>query len=213
MSANERDVGDGEDRVEISNAGLLGADEAVLGQQIREMRLARGLSIKELSRRSEVSAGTISQIERGLVSPSIRSLRNICHSLGVPISVLFHPSGYTAEMESHYIRREHQRDVLRLGYGTVKEILSARSSEKLELLLVNIEPGGSSGPDTYSHEGEEMGIVVSGVLDLWIANQQFRLREGDSFGFASTLPHRFGNSGSTDCRVLWINSPPLYGSS
>ena len=189
---------------------LADAKDVLLGRQLRELRLARGLSIKDVAGRAELSVGTISQIERGLGSASIRSLRNICQALDVPLGILFRTSESAAEMESQYVRRERQRGVLRLGHGTVKELLSTRGSTALELLLVNIEPGGSSGPDSYSHEGEELGLVIAGVLDLWIADQLLRLNQGDSFGFPSTLPHRFANSGTSQCRIFWVNSPPLY---
>lgn len=47
-----------------------------------------------------------------------------------------------------------------VGHGTVKEMLSTGSLKELELLLVNIEPGGHSGQQTCSHDGEEMGLVA-----------------------------------------------------
>ncbi len=55
-----------------------------------------------------------------------------------------------------------------------------------------------------------MGLVVQGTLDLWIAERRYRLNDGDGFGFPSTLPHKFANTGDKACKVLWINSPPLY---
>jgi transcriptional regulator with XRE-family HTH domain len=114
-------------------------DDVALGKQIRELRMARGLSIKELAQISELSAGAVSQIERRLGSTSIRSIRNICHALQVPIGLLFKSD--FGEPENSYVRRRHQRSFLDLGHETVKEMLSTRSLKELELLLLNIEPG------------------------------------------------------------------------
>lgn len=91
-----------------------------------------------------------------------------------------------------------------------KEILSSTTSNDLELLLVRLDPGGSSGPEIYSHEGEEGGLVIAGTLDLWVDGEQFTLQAGDSFGFNSALPHKFSNSSSSEVQVIWVNTPPLY---
>lgn len=184
-------------------------DDLAIGRKIRDLRQGRALSIKELAERSELSAGAISQIERGIGSTSLRSIRSICKALDVPLGILFHDE--TLDVAEEFVRRFHQRETLNLGHGTTKQMLTARASQKLEMLLVNVEPGGNSGPETYSHEGEEMGVVLKGgVLDLYVAENKFQLKEGDSFAFPSTLPHRFANTSRASCKVIWVNSPGLY---
>ena len=49
-----------------------------------------------------------------------------------------------------------------------------------ELLL---QPGGTSGTDFYSHQGEKAGVVVAGTLQLWLDEQAHLLSEGDSSSF------------------------------
>lgn len=184
-------------------------DDAAIGRKLKDLRQGRGLSIKELARRAEMSSGAISQIERGIGSTSLRSIRNICKALQVPLGVLFSHDG--KDSESEYICRFHQRETLDFGHGTIKQKLTAAAVQNLEMLDVTIAPGGSSGPETYSHEGEEMGLVTAGLLDLYISERRYQLKEGDAFAFPSTLPHRFANCSKAACRVLWINSPSLYG--
>jgi transcriptional regulator with XRE-family HTH domain len=193
----------------LSTRAVTADDDVALGRRIKDLRLGRGLTIKELAKRAELSAGAISQIERGIGSTSIRSIRNICKALQVPLGILF--GAENRDGENEYLCRFHQRETLDFGHGTIKQKLTAKGVSNLELLAVNIEPGGSSGPDTYSHDGEEMGLVLAGVLDLYIAEQRYHLKEGDAFAFPSTMPHRFSNSGNAACRVLWVNSPALYG--
>jgi DNA-binding transcriptional regulator YiaG len=52
-------------------------DALFVGRRIREMRKAKNMSIPVLAERADLSSGLISQVERGLTSPSIRSLRQI----------------------------------------------------------------------------------------------------------------------------------------
>lgn len=198
---------------EIDDTNMAQADQGdvELGMRIRQLRLARGFSIKELAVRSDLSAGSISQLERGIGSPSIRSLRNISKALGVTIAYFFPSEGAEEAPESDVVKRVAKRKTLTFGNtGTTKDILSSRGSEKLEFLLVKVAPGGSSGPELYSHDGEEGGVVLAGTLDLWVNERQYRLEAGDSFGFQSALPHKFSNPGEVEAQVIWVNSPPLY---
>jgi quercetin dioxygenase-like cupin family protein len=75
---------------------------------------------------------------------------------------------------------------------------------------VILQPSGGSGEEPYSHEGEECGVVLEGRLELRIDGSVYRLSEGDSFHFESTLPHGFRNPGDGPARILWITTPPVW---
>jgi transcriptional regulator with XRE-family HTH domain len=185
-------------------------DSQGLGKRIRGLRLARGYSIKELAGRAELSAGAISQLERDIGSPSIKSLRAIGRALDVPFVSFFEEESGTHSI----VRRASQRRTLTFGKtGTVKDVLSVNSAGNLEILLVRVAAGGSSGGETYSHKGEEGGLVLAGTLDLWVAETRYVLRSGDSFGFKSSLPHRFANGGADELQVIWVNTRPQYENS
>lgn len=182
-----------------------------LGKEMRHVRKRRGLSLEEVARRAELSIGLVSQIERGLSSPSIRSLRALSDALGIPASWFFQNGGPVPESERGIVTRPENRRLLNLKEkGMVKELLSPALTGGLEMLLVNIEPGGSSGPEHYTHRGEEGGLVLAGTLELWVEDRRFTLREGDSFGFESHRPHRFANPGTETTKVLWVVAPPVY---
>lgn len=182
-----------------------------LGRQVRSLRKAKGMSIQQLAERASLSIGMVSQIERCMASPSIRSLRGISEALGVPISWFFHEAAVADQEELGIIVRRNHRRLLRLPTnGVSKELLTPDLSGELEVLLATIEPGGTSGPELYTHEGEEAGYVIKGALNLWIKDRLYRLEEGDAFRFASTTPHRFENAADSQTQVLWVISPPLY---
>ncbi len=74
----------------------------------------------------------------------------------------------------------------------------------IELYELSVKPGGTSGPEFYSHRGEKAGVVISGTLELWLDNRPYTLNEGDSFRFPSRLAHRFENRGADPARVIWV---------
>jgi transcriptional regulator with XRE-family HTH domain len=182
----------------------------VLGQRMRAMRQRREWTLQELSARSGLSVGMLSQIERGLSSPSIRSLQKLAEIFAVPIGWFFSDSG-AAPQGPAWVQRRPQRRVLDLSAkGITKELLSPDGEGKIELMLITVEPGGSSGEAPYQHAGEDAGTVTEGVLQLEVDGVSALLQAGDSFRFLSTLPHRFSNPGPLRCVVLWAVTPPLY---
>ena len=74
--------------------GRLTAEPAVdieVGGRIRDMRRDRGLSLEAVAARTQLSIGFLSQIERGLSSPSLRVLATLADALDVGIAALFSP--------------------------------------------------------------------------------------------------------------------------
>jgi transcriptional regulator with XRE-family HTH domain len=182
-----------------------------LGLQMRTLRRAKGLSLKQLAEQAGLSIGMVSQIERGISSPSIRSLRQISDALGVPPTRFFHDGEHPPIEEMDKIVRRHARRMLMLpANGVSKQLLTPGCAGLLELMLVIIEPGGSSGPEHYTHKGEEAGVVLTGAMELWIDGRSHLLKEGDSFRFKSTTPHRFASASESRTEVLWVVTPPLY---
>jgi transcriptional regulator with XRE-family HTH domain len=187
-----------------------GEFDSSLGAQIRELRLARDLTLAEVATNAGRSPGYLSQVERNLTAPTIKSLHSIAHALGVNISWFFNEEKPTDHRERPFIVRGDARRTLRFGSGIIDELLSPHLRGRLELLYSRFEPGASSGDDTYRHRGEEAGIVMVGNLELWIGEDHFLLHQGDSFSFQSTTPHRYRNPGSTETLVIWAITPPTY---
>lgn len=182
-----------------------------LGLQLRTLRKAAKLSMSDLAQRANLSIGMISQIERGVASPSIRSLRQISDALGVPPAQFFQ-DGLQPPLEEmgKIVRKMARRQLTLPRNGVAKQLLTPDLDGATEMLLVIVEPGGSSGPEHYVHKGEDAGLVLVGSLELWIEGHMHLLHEGDSFRFKSSLPHRFANPTAAETQVLWVITPPLY---
>ena len=182
-----------------------------LGREMRMLRKSRGLSLEELAARAGVSPGLISQIERGLTSPSIRSLRSLAKSLDVPVSWFFQPSEpENAEESAVIVRAANRRRLSLQKTGVSKELMTPGLSGALQMMLITVDPDATTGPEPNAHEGEKCGVVITGAIDLMLDGKTYAVREGDSFRFESTRPHFISNSGTTVAKVLWITTPPIY---
>lgn len=176
-----------------------------LGETIRLLRQRAGLSIQEVAKRTGLSSGMISQVERALATPSVRTLRLLSIALGVPISYFFEE--HEPVSPARYIVRKNDRRLLRLtASGVVKEALTPPEKGEIEFYELTLNPGGSSGSDFVQHTGEKAGYVLAGKLRLWLDHEAHVLEAGDSFRFPSTVPHMFDNPTQQVARVIWVTT-------
>ncbi|ANV99806.1 cupin domain-containing protein [Bradyrhizobium icense] len=183
------------------------AMDLAVGRRIRDLRREHKLSLETIAAKTDLSIGFLSQIERGLSSPSLRVLATLADVLGVGIAALF-GSQPNDDAASSVVTRQLQRAELKLWRtGISKQLLSPAGAEnRLNLFLVHLEPGGNTGDELYTHDGEEAGLVLEGEMTLTVDAETWSLRTGDSFRFASRRPHRFSNP-AKDAKavVLWVN--------
>ena len=180
-----------------------------LGREIRGLRKARGYTLAVLATKTDLSMGYLSLLERDLATPSINALHAISRALGVTISWFFDASEIPPGERDYVVRRTRRRR-LDFSAGIVDELLSPSLTGQLELLSSRFPPGASSGAAPYTHAGEEAGVVMRGKLELWVDGKIFLLEAGDSFGFPSTLAHRYLNPDTEEAEVIWAITPPSY---
>jgi transcriptional regulator with XRE-family HTH domain len=193
----------------VDVAEFLNADEQV-GSEIRDLRRAKGMTLADLGGKTGLSVGYLSQIERGVSSPSVKALHAISRAMGVTISWFFSPAGEKDDALRDVVVRAATRRRLAFKSGIVDELLSPNLRREIELLRCVFPPGSASGDDPYTHKGEEAGIVISGTLRLWIDDEEVILEAGDSFAFESHKPHRYDNPSSSETVVIWAITPPSY---
>lgn len=184
--------------------------DLALGNAIRAARIERRLSLSAVAKNTGISVGLLSQIERGISSPSVRVLRGICKELDFPLEYLIEASDRCQDETGRIIRAGDRRTVNFGSKKMVKEFLTTSDTTELQLMEIWLEPGGGSGEQPYTHEGEECGVVLEGRMELFVDGVRYLLSEGDSFQFDSTLPHKFQNFADTETRVLWVTTPAVW---
>lgn len=181
--------------------------ESDVGERVRIVRRQRELSLQTVAERAELSVGFLSQIERGLSSPTLRDLFRIASAMDTNPGIFFDAAGLLEGDAPIIVRAAHRPEVA-FHSGVVKHRLTPPGSSELVLYMVTIEPQGRTGEASYTHHGEEAGLVLQGRLLLTVEATDHLLNEGDSFRFRSERPHRFSNPGATVTRVVWVNVTP-----
>jgi transcriptional regulator with XRE-family HTH domain len=180
------------------------APDAAVGGRIRQFRIARQLTLRDLADRARISAGFLSQVERGQVNASVGTLRRLSEELGVTLPDLFTDE----EVGGLRILRKADRPVIDVSDLSAKYLLSQKPLRNLELYAGELAPGASAG-EAYVHgDAQEILIVIAGAPTLELDGKTYVLHTGDSAEYRTSTPHTLHNRSDAPAEVLWIVSPP-----
>lgn len=182
------------------------------GARLKAEREARKMSQRQLAVAAGVTGAMISMIEQNRTSPSVATLKKILSGLNMPLSAFFTEDDAT-EAKWHFTPDEF-REIIPPGGDAARLIRFQRfgntAGSDLLMLYEHYAPGADTGPDVYSHEGEEAGIVISGRIELTVAGETRILGQGEAYHFSSRLTHRFRNPGPDDCVIVSAATPPTF---
>lgn len=179
--------------------------------RVRDLREAKGLSLRDLAQLSGVSAPMLSQVERGETSPTLVVAQKIASGLSLTLSQLLR-----LDEGPHVIvvRRRNRRSVRRDGhrFGELTPPLPGqRASVTEHVLKAKAATGGPGDPPIHEPGSRETAVVLHGKLVLEIDEDVYELEAGDSVTFDADLPHRFRNPASSEVRFLAVVTAGLRG--
>lgn len=184
----------------------------MLGTRLREAREQRGIRLRTLAKKIDVSPSLVSQVELGLVTPSVGTLYAIVRELHLSMDALFADIGDDAhhalsrDASQGPIQRGDARATIYLASGVRWERLTAGPDPVLDFQFSSYDVGAESCPRDalMTHGGYEYGFVLSGRLELTIGRATYELGPGDSASFSSRTPHRLANIGDAPTETIWV---------
>lgn len=177
-----------------------------IGKKIRRLRIQNSLTQEELAERCELTKGFISQVERDLTSPSIATLRDILEGLGTNLRDFFNE----IEDEKIVFTKEDVFVSENEDYKyTLKWLIPNAQKNLMEPILIELDEGGRTKEDS-PHEGEEFGYVLKGTIYVYLGNERYKVRKGQSFYYKANFNHYIANAGKTKASVIWISTPPSF---
>ena len=176
-----------------------------LGGAIRRRRHAASLTLATVSERAGISVSMLSQVERGLLDPSLDTLRNIADALGTAPFRLLAEEGSVAGV----VRRGERKVIEGDDDGDPRaELLSPSGEGAFAISLWELPPGSSKTGDPRAHPGEEANVVLRGSAQLEIGDDRIDLAEGDCVTFDPRKPYRLTAVGEGPAICLSVICPP-----
>lgn len=186
---------------------------AALGPRLKHARMVLGMTLRAVGDAAHCSEGMLSKIERGLALPSLAALHRLAAVLNTNVAELTS----SAQTATAPVQRAGERPVVEFAAGgrskrvgiRLERVVVPAKGRLLQADVHVIEPLVASR-EQISHVGEEVGYVLEGQLELILRDTRYHLGAGDSFHFASDVPHSYRNPGRVRTRVLWVNTPPTF---
>lgn len=166
--------------------------EVAIGREVRALRLARRLTVKDVAGQTGLSLGMLSKIENGQTSPSLTTLQTLADALNTPLTAFFRryeenrevvhtPSGAGVEIVREGTRAGHQ-------YRLLGHLSTTSHGVTVEPYLITLTDASDTFP-TFQHDGVEMIYVLEGEVGYRHGKGLHHLRPGDTLFFDADAPH------------------------
>ena len=180
-----------------------------IGDRLRMRRRIRRLSLQQLAETTGLSVGLLSQVERNVSTPSLRSLREICEGLKMPMSWLFEAPDETSS--DVVVRAEARRRLDLSPQGIIKDLITPDTVPEVQLIRITIQPAAVfEGLTSTVPNAAKSGTVLQGALDFQLDDRLFALTVGDSFAFPAIKSHKLTCTSEQAAVVLWVVTPAIY---
>lgn len=175
-----------------------------IGTRLSIIRQSQGYSQRKVAELAGLTHSAVSSVEQDKVSPSISTLHKILAVYHISLADFFAeeeqkcPASIIIEAED-LVQWESQGVTLQL-------LRSKEGAESLGMMIETYAPGSSTG-EQLTHEGEEVGTVLEGSIEILYDGQTYLLGPGQSYAINTNIPHTFRNPGHVPCKLISANTP------
>ena len=168
-----------------------------VGENLRQRRKTRNLSLDELAVASGVSRAALSQIETSKGNPTVGVLWKIAVGLGVPFAELI-----GEKRGGVGVLRRTDSQVLRSADGKMESrpLTPAGAAPWCEVYELRLAARATHASDAHAPGTRELVIVLAGQLKLRVGGETYDLGQGDSVSFSADKPHAYENPGAVEAR-------------
>ena len=175
-----------------------------VGATLQKMRLARGLTLDDLSRAAGVSKSMLSQIEREKANPTIAVAWRLANALGVSIAELL--STEIRELEAIHVLEAHEQPTLPGDHaGYLLRILGPMDlAGKFEWYELTLAVGGVLASSPHDPGAAEHLTLLQGTMEVEVDGEKKKLKSGATARYPADRKHSIRNAGKTEARALLV---------
>jgi len=178
-----------------------------LGADLRSLRKTRNMTLAHVAEAVGRSVGWLSQVERGLSRPDAQDLAILARLFDVPEALIAPPPAPPGET-GRIVRKTARRPLGERVPGLVEALLSPDLTDGVEVIHAIFRPGAERRRPTQ-RATEELAVMISGKLAIWIGAERYTVAPGDTFRIRDE-PFRWANPYDIPAVAVWVISPPVY---
>lgn len=180
---------------------------ADLGKRIKQERLKKGLTLKEIESKVGISATHVSEIERGRTSPTVGALSKIALALDTKMALLVDVR--TPPPITHSSPRDRAPYQLKLGNIVAEPLFPFHAGPEVSLFLLAVPAGEKNSAFLKATMGEVILMNMKGLVEITAGEQRQILREGDVLQFIANAGDSLENIGESEARLFAAVSPRM----
>jgi rhodanese-related sulfurtransferase/transcriptional regulator with XRE-family HTH domain len=185
--------------------------DTVVGENLKALRSARGLSLDVLARLTGLARSLLGQVELGKISPSVGVVWKLARAFDVPFSAMLATAQPTAISVLRASRA--QRIVGNDGKFSSRALYAANlgtlgGEPDAEFYELTLAPYSREDAQPHQLGTRENLVVASGRLELTVGTAHFTLTKGDAIVFGADVPHSYENPDRDEC---WLYLVMTYG--
>jgi transcriptional regulator with XRE-family HTH domain len=186
-------------------------DDLQIGGRLKHARLLSGILMRELAAKVGCTESMISKIESGRVVPSLPMLQRLVGALDRDLASFFgsDPNSPGIVLRAGQRQVAHTDPIRQGSHISYERLVPFGAGNLLEGNIHVIDANGAKN-DPITHQGETLGYVIEGQIELVIDSTSYSLGAGDSFFFKNHLTNSYSNPGPGAARVLWVNTPQVH---
>jgi transcriptional regulator with XRE-family HTH domain len=175
-----------------------------LGEKIKRIRLEKGLSLKDLSVKSGISAAAIHKIESNGIIPTITTMMKISDALGKEVSYFIEER--RGKRDVFFVQVQRRESIFTFKKGLKLHGISAKKYGDFMMTAAYavVDVGATSGRNPMKHRGEELVYCLKGKMELRIGDETYTLGPGDSIHFRTDINHSWKNTADTQAELIWV---------
>ncbi|MGL4607598.1 MAG: helix-turn-helix domain-containing protein [Eubacteriaceae bacterium] len=170
-----------------------------IGEKFKAARKTKKLTLKQLSQQSGLSIGYLSNLENNVCSPTLENMQNICAVLGVSLMEIL--EGF--QPQRLVVKKEERTTIFSIK-NVVRYDSITYGDGKMDGLYITLFPKCNYDKSNWRHTYDEIGLVLSGSMDIRIDDEIFHLSEGDSFYINAYTNHSLSNPSDCMCESYWV---------
>jgi len=179
-----------------------------IGDKLRYFRKEKKMTLQELSEKSGVAVATLSRMETGKMTGTLESHAQIAKALDVNLTELYKDLE-RSQSPIHLQKSELPADIFTYEKGSsIRMLVSKVLEKKMMPQLVAIEPYGKTHKEQTKPGSEKFVYVLSGNVEIFVGDEKYSLKNGDSLYFDSSIIHYIVNPAAKESECLVVISPP-----
>lgn len=172
----------------------------MLGKRLKALRIEKGITLQSMSDKSGFSIGYLSKVERDITSPTVKHLEKLCEILECDLQHILSDK----EDSIPVMKKYEQREILYEQSGRIRFEKMNDPRLKMQGIMMIIDKENQNAEDTWKHQCDEFGIIVKGILQVYIEDEGYELHPGDTIYIHKGKRHRYQKLNEGECISYWV---------